>query len=51
MRSVPHSNEPRDRRFKLDEHHQLIVSVYNAPFSVVAMRVSNPDCSPITMHG
>jgi hypothetical protein len=34
-----------------DEHGQLFVGTHNEALSVVAMRVSNPDCSPLTVNG
>ncbi|PYK62643.1 MAG: hypothetical protein DME50_18955 [Verrucomicrobia bacterium] len=36
-----------DRRFKLDKRSQLFIRTHNEMLSVAAMRVSNPDCSPL----
>jgi hypothetical protein len=39
-----------DRRFKLDKRSQFFISAHNETLSVTAMRVSNPDCSPLGIH-
>jgi hypothetical protein len=36
----------RNRRFKLDKRRLLFIRMHNETLSV-AMRVSNPDCSPV----
>jgi len=35
------------RRFEFQKSRQLFIRVHNESLSVVAMRVSNPDCSPV----
>jgi hypothetical protein len=40
-----------NRRFKFHKRSQLFIRTHNETFSVVAMRVSNPDCSPARIHG
>jgi hypothetical protein len=37
--------------FKLDKSRQLFIRTNNEPLSVAAMRVSNPDCSSLRIHG
>jgi len=29
----------------------LFIGAHNEPLSIVPMRVNDPDCSPITIHG
>ena len=36
-----------NRRFKFQKRSQLFIRVHNETLSVVPMRVSNPDCSPV----
>ena len=36
-----------NRRFKFQKRGQLFIREYNETLSVVAMGVSNPDCSPV----
>src|SRR5260370_26931710 len=36
-----------DRRFKLHKRGQLLIRMHNETLSIVAVCVSNPDCSPI----
>jgi hypothetical protein len=40
-----------NRRFNFDESRQPFIRTHNETLSVVAMRISNEDCSPITIHG
>ncbi len=40
-----------NRRFKFQKRGQLFIRVHNEAFSVIAMRVSNPDCSSVRIHG
>jgi len=40
--------EPRGFKFK--KRRQLFIGTHNEPFSV-AMRISNPDCSPVGING
>jgi hypothetical protein len=40
-----------NRRFKLQEGCQLFIRTHNETFSVVAVRVSNPNCSLLTVDG
>jgi len=40
-----------NRRFKFDESTQLFIHTYNQMLSVAAMRVGNPDRSPVGIHG
>jgi len=39
-----------NRRFKLDKRSQYFISAHDETLSVVAVCVSNPDCSPLTIH-
>jgi hypothetical protein len=39
-----------NRRFQFRNRNQLIIRAHNAPLPVAAMGVSNPDCSPFTIH-
>jgi len=36
-------------RFQFQKIGQFLIREYNETFSVVAMRVSNPDCSPVEL--
>jgi hypothetical protein len=38
------------RRFKFNKRRQLFISTHYEAFSVAAMRVSNPDRSPVRIH-
>src|SRR5439155_12293660 len=40
----------RNRRFQLQKCSQLFIGTHNETLSVVAVCVSNPDCSPIEIH-
>jgi hypothetical protein len=35
------------RRFQFQKRGQLFIRTHNETLSVAAMRISNPDCSPI----
>jgi hypothetical protein len=37
-------------QFKFDKRSQLFISTPNETLSVAAMRVSNPDCSPVGIN-
>jgi hypothetical protein len=39
-----------DRRFEFEKRRQLFIRAHNEALSV-AMRVSNPDCSPLGING
>jgi hypothetical protein len=39
-----------NRRFKFDKRRQFLISVHNETLSVAAMRVSNPDRSPVGIN-
>jgi hypothetical protein len=40
-----------DRRFKFHKRSQFFIRTHNEPPSVAAMRVRNPDRSPLGIHG
>jgi hypothetical protein len=40
-----------DRRFQFDKRNQLFIRARNETLSIAAMRVSNPDRSPVQIHG
>jgi hypothetical protein len=40
-----------NRRFQFHKRSQLFIRVHDETLSVVAMRVSNPDCSPLRSNG
>jgi hypothetical protein len=40
-----------NRRFQFQKRCQLFIGLHNVTLSVVTMRVSNPDCSPLTIKG
>jgi hypothetical protein len=40
-----------DRPFQFDKRHQLFIGAHNETLSVVAMRVNDPDCVPVQIHG
>jgi hypothetical protein len=35
----------------LQQRSQLFIGSHNETLSIVAMRISNPDCSPLEIHG
>jgi len=37
--------------FEFQKRSQLFIRTHNETLSVVAMRVSNPDCSPVRIKG
>jgi hypothetical protein len=39
--------KPINRRFKFEKRRQLFIGMHNETLSVSAMRVSNPDGSPV----
>jgi hypothetical protein len=39
------------RRFQFHKRSQYFIRVHNEPLSVVAMRVCNPDRSPLRIKG
>jgi hypothetical protein len=40
-----------NRPFQFQKRNQLFIGAHNEPSSVAAMRVSNPDCPPLTING
>jgi hypothetical protein len=50
---VPHwgSSFIRCGSLKFQKRSQYFIRVHNETFSVAAMRVSNPDRSPLRIHG
>jgi hypothetical protein len=46
------TNSPQapDRQFQFDKRSQHFIRAHNETFSVVAMRVGNPDCSPVEIN-
>jgi hypothetical protein len=40
-----------NRRFQFQKRSQLFLRTHNETLSVIAMRVGNPDCSPVGIHG
>jgi hypothetical protein len=40
-----------NRRFKFQKRCQLFIGWYNEPLSIIAMRVSDKDRSPVRIHG
>jgi hypothetical protein len=38
-------------RFPFHKHRQLFIRTHGEPLFVVAMRINNPDCSPVTIYG
>jgi hypothetical protein len=39
-----------NHRFKFQKRSQLFIRTHNETLSVVAVRVSNEDCSPVRIH-
>jgi hypothetical protein len=39
-----------NHRFHLHKSRQLFIGMHNETLSVVAMRVCNPDCSPVGIN-
>jgi hypothetical protein len=39
-----------NRRFQFHKRSQLFIRADNKTFSVAAMRISNPDCSPVGIN-
>jgi hypothetical protein len=39
-----------NRRFKFHKSRQLFIRTHNETPSVIAVRVSNPDCSPVRIN-
>jgi len=44
-------DDSRRHSFKFEKRCQLLVGPDNESFSVVAVRIRNPDCSPVGIHG
>jgi len=42
---------PIEPPIQFHKRSQLFIRTHNETLSVVAMRVSNPDCSPVGIHG
>src|SRR4030095_7410820 len=40
----------RDRRYQFNKRRQFLISTHDETLSVVAMCVSNPDCSPLRIQ-
>jgi hypothetical protein len=40
-----------NRRFQFSKGSQLVIRTHNEPLSVVAVRISNPGCAPVRIHG
>jgi hypothetical protein len=40
-----------NRRFEFHKSSQLFIGTHNETLPVVAMGVSNPDCSPLRING
>jgi hypothetical protein len=40
----------RNRRLKFEKRSQLFIGMHNKTLSIVAMRVCNPDCSPVGIN-
>ncbi len=40
-----------NRPLQFQKRTQHFIGMHNEPLSVVAMRVCNPDCSPLTING
>jgi len=40
-----------NRRFDFQKRRQLLIGPQNETLSIVAMRISNPDCSPVGING
>jgi hypothetical protein len=40
-----------DRPLQFQKRRQLFIRAHNETLSVVAMRVCNPDCSPVGING
>jgi hypothetical protein len=40
-----------NRRFEFRKRSQQFIRVHNETLSVAAMRINNPDCSPVAVHG
>jgi len=43
----PHPDAP----LRVEKRNQQFILAYNKPLSVVAMRIDNPDCSPLRIQG
>jgi hypothetical protein len=39
------------RRFQFQKRSQLLIRTHNETFSITAMRVCNPDRSPVRING
>jgi hypothetical protein len=39
------------RGFEFHKRRQFLICAHNETLSVVAVRVNNPDCSPVGIHG
>jgi hypothetical protein len=40
----------QNRRFQFHKRSQLFIRTHNEPLSVVAVRINNPDCSPVGIN-
>jgi len=39
-----------DRRFQFPKRSQLFIRMHNETLSVIAVRINNPDCSPVGIN-
>jgi hypothetical protein len=42
--------QPPNRSFQFQKRSQLFIGSLNETLSVIAVRVSNPDCLPVGIH-
>jgi len=40
-----------NRPFQFQKRSQVYIGLHNKALSVLAVRVSNPDCSPVRVYG
>jgi hypothetical protein len=40
-----------NRPFQFQKRSQLFIRVHNETFSVIAVRINDPDCSQVVIHG
>jgi hypothetical protein len=38
-------------QFEFHKRSELFIGTHDETLSIIAIRVSNPDCSPVTIHG
>jgi hypothetical protein len=44
-------NRHPNRRFEFNKRRQFFIGPHNKPLSIIAVCVSNEDCSPFRIHG